>query len=268
MRFTDFIDMEVFRTDILQDARRLRDLYKNLVNVRTLTMKSDDVEKMLSDLLATLRINQSAISPEELTDEELVLLHAIRSAKRGTFSSGVVNAIMRDQWWPYDGEEADLQGPVAKYLLKKGWRVFAEVRLGAHRADLVGVKWEGVLKRNKAVAIELKASLSQWGRGFGQVAEFRRDADSVYVAMTPGLLFEATAIRQRSGDIYDLPGFEEKFGKTEAGLLIVPMYETEGRNPPPILSPPPEDRMLADVKRILRTVELCEKGQCQELTDG
>jgi len=267
MRYSDLMSMDVFHKEIEESPKRLRDLLAHCLNIRTATMKGDDPKAMYQDLVETLRINESAISSDELTDEELVFLHAVRSAKRGTFSAGVINGLIGDPYWPYEAKEEELKSPVVRFLETCRHEVYDEVVLGANRCDLVSLQESRSLfkKQCKVIAVELKASLSELQRGWGQVAEFRRYSSATYFAMTPGLLLEASCIKSRSGDVYDLTGFNEKVERADIGLLIVRLYEGNDFKEPVFLSRPKEFQYEPDPELLEGVIARLKSGECRKV---
>ncbi len=69
--------------------------------------------------------------------------------------------------------EVELVHPVKEYLVKKGFTVFHEVRIGFCRADLVGINDETV------VAVELK--LANWKKALVQARNYQLAAEFVFL---------------------------------------------------------------------------------------
>ena len=97
--------------------------------------------------------------------------------------------------------ELELIKPVSDYLIKKGYNVRHEIKIGFHRADLVG------FKDSEVVAVELK--LSDWKKAIIQANNYMLGADYVYLAVP---LFKSYNILRKA----------EYFLKKEGiGLLII-----------------------------------------------
>lgn len=71
--------------------------------------------------------------------------------------------------------EADLRGPVSAWLQDAGFSIRSEVSLVGRRADLVGVRRDGV------AAVELK--LADWLAALRQAIAYQLAADWAWVAM-------------------------------------------------------------------------------------
>jgi hypothetical protein len=71
--------------------------------------------------------------------------------------------------------ELELVKPVMVYLKEKGYIVRREIRIGYHRADIVG------FKRDNTVAVELK--INDWKKAIVQAKNYQLGADYVYIAV-------------------------------------------------------------------------------------
>ena len=96
--------------------------------------------------------------------------------------------------------ESDLLEPVSTWLQAAGFDVFDEVPILRHRADLVGLRGDGV------TAIEMK--LSKWDQALRQAIAYQLAADWAWVAMP--LSSASRAYRQRW-----------RFEAERVGLLVV-----------------------------------------------
>ena len=83
--------------------------------------------------------------------------------------------------------ESDLLEPVSTWLHAAGFDVFGEVPILRHRADVVGLRGDGV------TAIEMK--LSKWDQALRQAIAYQLAADWAWVAMP--LSSASRAYRQR-----------------------------------------------------------------------
>ena len=97
--------------------------------------------------------------------------------------------------------ELELIKPVSDYLIKQGYYVRHEIKIGFHRADLVGFKGDEV------VAVELK--LSDWKKAIVQVKNYMLGADYVYLAVP---LFKSYNILRKAEHILKKEGI---------GLLVI-----------------------------------------------
>lgn len=97
--------------------------------------------------------------------------------------------------------ELELIKPVSDYLKKQGYKVHDEIKIGFHRADLVG------FKESDVVAVELK--LSDWKKAIIQAKNYMLGADYVYLAVP---LFKSYNILRKA---------EYYFKKEGIGLLVI-----------------------------------------------
>ncbi|CAM4539672.1 hypothetical protein [Myxococcus xanthus] len=109
--------------------------------------------------------------------------------------------------------ECDLTAPVDAQLRKEGLQVAREVVVRGSRADLVGYG-RGVFERC-LIAVELKNAPEECERLAGQVADYRRAADSVRVIMSPECLARTSLAR---GELAAPVAFAEFVAKMGAEL--------------------------------------------------
>lgn len=109
--------------------------------------------------------------------------------------------------------ESDLTAPMEAQLRKEGLQVAREVVVRDRRADLVGYD-RGFFGR-RVVAVELKNAPEQCERLEGQVADYRRAADSVRVVMSPECLALTSLAR---GDLAEPLAYAQCISKMGAEL--------------------------------------------------
>ena len=120
-------------------------------------------------------------------------------------------------------QEADLQRPVFKWLLDRGFKPYMEVPLGRRRVDVLGYRASGFGHSASLRAVELKNDDAQFARGVDQLGTFAEYAHTVYLACTPAFCAGYLDSNAESrGVVHWDPGvLERKLSAGGFGLLLV-----------------------------------------------
>lgn len=82
-------------------------------------------------------------------------------------------------------KEANLLGPVAKWMTNAGLTPYPEVPMGMKRIDVLGYKKARFFTTMRSVGIELKNEFTQFERSLDQMTTFREYTHVMYLACPP-----------------------------------------------------------------------------------
>jgi hypothetical protein len=118
--------------------------------------------------------------------------------------------------------EDDLQLPVARWLVRRGYLAYSEVPMGRRRIDVFGRAAVGG-RTTHATAVELKNSDKEFNRAFNQLTTFAEYANTVYMACTPAFAAEQLLKNADSPSVdhWDPTVLDRKLKAIGCGLLIV-----------------------------------------------
>jgi len=129
---------------------------------------------------------------------------------------------VRDKFAGVSREE-DLQRPVSRWLLNRGFEPYQEVPLGRRRIDVLGYRASSIGHSASLTAVELKNDDSQFARGIDQMGTFAEYAHAVYLACTPAFCADYLERNAYSRGVnhWDPGVLERKLIAGGFGLLIV-----------------------------------------------
>jgi hypothetical protein len=119
--------------------------------------------------------------------------------------------------------DAELEKPVASWLVNRGVRVYSEVPTGTKRADMIGYKKGGVLSTAHVVIVELKNSIDQLKRALDQMTTFGEYAHEVYLGCSSAMAAEYVTKHASANGVeqWDPEVLNNKLRSFGFGLLLV-----------------------------------------------